>query len=135
MLNRSFHAAAGSEKIDKIKQVLKSKNPKLSSEQLNLIIKHMDIEKQHYIKFTKKISKFENIITDEFISTDSRELESRLIQIYGNFKIGFYKNINGVISYCNSKADPLYPAAAIKILEEKKVSTTKSTMMIVMYQP
>ena len=135
MLNRSFHAAKKSEKITKLKQILKNKNPKLNSEQLSIILKHVDVEKQYYIKFTKKISKFKNIITDEYVSIDSKQMTSRSFYLYGNFKIGFYKNVNGMISCRKAKANPLHPAAAIKITEEKKVSTTKTTMMIVMYQP
>lgn len=131
MLNRSFHVAEKTEKTAKLKKALKSKNPNLTSEQLSKIIKHVDIEKQHYIKFTKKISKFQNIITDEFISTESKQLISRTIHIYGFFKIGLYKNVCGMISHHKSEADPLSPSAAIKVIDDSK----KTTMMIVMYHP
>ena len=135
MYNRSFSEISLSDKKIKLKNVLYSKNPNINNEQLNKILNYIDMGKQYHVKFTKRIDKFKNFITDENIITSTKELTSYSVPIYGSFQTGCYINNQGIVSSTEAVVDSLIPMAALKTINETNGAKIVTSLFIIMYHP
>ena len=135
MHNQVFQNSTLTERQNKLKRILKSKNPCPSDLHINQILNFIDYNKQYTIIVTSKIEKFKNIIVREHINTSSKFIRSNSTPIYGTFSCGLFQNINGIIHKTASSCHYSLPAAALKKIQEHKENKVIESYHLVIYVP
>ena len=136
MENLFFSRKNHSFKERKLKNVILSKIPSVSDENIQTIFNSLDLNKQYFVKATRNPKKFLNMIVEEDVARPGECFSGQCLLIYGDFNPGRFEERNGERCFQEGRINQSSPAAAIKsvvFLEEGK--RQKTELFLVIFEP
>lgn len=118
-------------KADKLRTVILSKISDVSEENVQIICRKIDLNRQYYVKATRNPKRFLNLIVEENVERTNESQQSRCSFIYGNYIPSFFFEHNGVRRAREGWIDETLPAAAVKTV----VTAEKTENFLIIFEP
>ena len=123
-------------KEKKLKNVILSKIPSVSDENIQIIFNSVDLNKQYFVKATRNPNKFLNMIVEEDVARPGESFLGQCLLIYGDFNPGRFEERNGERCIRKGRINHYSPAAAIKtVVFSDDRSCQKTEFFLVIFEP
>lgn len=131
MENTTFTRQNQSFKADKLRKVILSKVSDVSDENIQIICRNIDLNKQYFVKVTRNPKKFLKLIVEENVKRANEFQQGSCFYVYGKYIPGFFFEQDGIRQMREGWIDETIPAAAVKTV----VTAEKTENILVIFEP